>query len=503
MLPNPLKTALFSVFQVGDTKRCLLLEMASNASNSSMIAVHQCKVLAISFPTHDLGPTWYITLAVLNSCLIFPTVFLNLIILVAIQKTPSIHSPSFILFAGLVICLLLAAISIEPLFVGFTLARLFEKWSKICVLEKIALTLYLLFGGSSRFVVIVLAFDRFLAVYLDARYKYVVTLKRSIILLIFNLFLNATISVLVMWFQVFILHVVTILAGLDFVLSSSLHLAIWFALRARTKRIFMNKQGGYSPTLNFFKRSLHTSTCIAGASLSCHLPLCASVIILSTAERLTREKLYFVLIARVFVNLSFFIIPATAVWKMSRLRKAVKNILDSHLPCFFKFGQNQIMVADSHNISLRHSNKPLKPRIEFAYHNKAVRMEMEELRLVSLGNLKKVRNQDVRNTVSFISMRSLSQNADFIEERRVCDYSNITSDEGGVYGSINNMCTESIEHEVMRAPGMTPTAFSQFRRHSAPLFQNKHKVFSKIKRKFRSCSLDEVSRRRPEGLKTL
>ena len=209
--------------------------MAPNASDYSMITVRQCRVLEFSFPMHNLGPTWYITLAVLNSCLIFPTVFLNLIILVAIQKTPSIHSPSFILFAGLVICQLLGAITIEPFSVGFTLARLFEKWNESYVLQKIAIGLSFLFVGFARVAVIALAFDRFLAVYLDTRYKYVVTLKRSKVFLSFNLFLVSTIYVLVLWFQDFIFHVIAILSSLDFVLNSSLHLAIWFALRASSR----------------------------------------------------------------------------------------------------------------------------------------------------------------------------------------------------------------------------------------------------------------------------
>ena len=128
---------------------------------------------------------------------------------------------------------------------------------------------------------------------------------------------------------------------------------------------------------------------------------------------------------------------------------------------------------------------------------------MEELRLVNLGNLKKVKNQDVPNTVRFISTRSSSQNPNVIEERRVCDYSNITCNEGGVCGGINNTCIENIEYEVMSAQRMTPTAFHQYRRHSAPLFQDKHKISSKLKREVRSFSLDEISRRRPESLKTL
>ena len=142
---KPSEKHCFLSFRSDFQKLCLLLKMAPNASDYSMIAVCQCRVLEFSFPMHNLGPTWYITLAVLNSCLIFPTVFLNLIILVAIQKTPSIHSPSFILFAGLVICQLLGAITIEPFSVSFTLARLFEKWNESCVLQKIAIGLSFLF----------------------------------------------------------------------------------------------------------------------------------------------------------------------------------------------------------------------------------------------------------------------------------------------------------------------------------------------------------------------
>ena len=115
----------------------------------------------------------------LNIPLSITTFLGNSLILVALHKESSLHLPSKLLYRNLATTDLCVGIIVEPLLVTYCMSLVNERWN-ICrhVLIALSISGYIL-SSVSLFTLTVIGVDRLLALLLGLRYRQIVTLKRT------------------------------------------------------------------------------------------------------------------------------------------------------------------------------------------------------------------------------------------------------------------------------------------------------------------------------------
>ena len=104
----------------------------------------------------------------------------NILILIALRKVTSLHSPTKLLFQCLAIIDLGVGLISQPLYVIFIFLTNFnlKLWNIISILQDIAWALSVCLCSVSLLATTALSLDRLLALLLKLRYRHVVTLKR-------------------------------------------------------------------------------------------------------------------------------------------------------------------------------------------------------------------------------------------------------------------------------------------------------------------------------------
>ena len=125
-----------------------------------------------------------IFLCIVNTCVSITAFLGNTLILVALRKDTSIHSPSKLLYRNLAITDLCVGIIAEPLRVAYWISVVNKRWD-ICYYTY--LTVYfagVTLCGVSLITLTAISVDRLLALLLGLRYRQVVTLKRTCLIAI-------------------------------------------------------------------------------------------------------------------------------------------------------------------------------------------------------------------------------------------------------------------------------------------------------------------------------
>ena len=131
------------------------------------------------------GPHGQLTfISVLNSFLSVAAFLGNALILIFLHKESSLHPPSKLLLRCLAATDLCVGIISEPLFVNYCMSIANEHWNMFRYASAAASTTASIFCGVSVLTVTAISVDRLLALLLGLRYKQVVTLKRTYVIVI-------------------------------------------------------------------------------------------------------------------------------------------------------------------------------------------------------------------------------------------------------------------------------------------------------------------------------
>lgn len=139
---------------------------------------------AIDFEIADIYLGWCILICVLNALFSVTACLANLLVLVAIRRTPSLHSPSNTLLSGLALSDLGVGVLVHPLFFSQMFGKVTQNKNIFCeagiTVEVTANALCII----SLLTVIAVSLDRYLALRLHLRYKELITIKRVIFVLV-------------------------------------------------------------------------------------------------------------------------------------------------------------------------------------------------------------------------------------------------------------------------------------------------------------------------------
>lgn len=133
---------------------------------------------SVHYSIGEFSLVWYIISFVVNGVVQSIAIVINLLILLAISKTPSLHSPSNTLLFGLALSDLGVGLIVHPLFLLHMIGKLARNRDVFChagIAAEIAANALCII---SLLTVTAVSLDRYLALELHLRYKQLITIKR-------------------------------------------------------------------------------------------------------------------------------------------------------------------------------------------------------------------------------------------------------------------------------------------------------------------------------------
>jgi len=153
----------------------------------------------VHFNLGESSPAWYVFNCVVNAVFSLIATLSNLLVLAAIRRTPSLHTPSGTLLFGLALSDLGVGLIVHPLFFLQILAKVIRHKTLFCEagisVEITANALCIV----SLLTVTAVSVDRYLALRLHLRYKELITIKRVILVLICVWLFSSTFGSLWLW----------------------------------------------------------------------------------------------------------------------------------------------------------------------------------------------------------------------------------------------------------------------------------------------------------------
>ena len=253
----------------------------------------------------------------------------NSLILVALYKESSLHPPSKLLYRCLATTDLLVGLVAQPLYATYWMSVFQEHWSR-CRYARDAgyVTSYVLILVSLM-TMTAISVDRLLALLLGLRYKQIVTLKRTYIIVttfwVFNLV--ATLSGFLHHPRTFLYFYLVI--SFCLVISVASYAKIFCTLIYHQAQVRDQQQLSQTNALNMarFRKAVYSALWAQLALVFCYAPINTMTIVTAHTKK---YSLLLVVTLSVATTLLFFnstLNPFLYCWKISEVRQAVKQTI--------------------------------------------------------------------------------------------------------------------------------------------------------------------------------
>ena len=278
-----------------------------------------------------------VSFAAVNIFLSITTFLGNSLILVALHKESSLHPPSKLLYRCLATTDLLVGLVNQPLYAADWMSVVYEHWSFCRYARDATVISSYVLCGVSLMTMTAISVDRLLAMLLGLRYKEIVTLRRTYIILaivwvgclVAGLFsyLNYRIG---LWYRI-----ITIPSGL--VISVASYTKIFRALSHHQAQIqdYAQQQPSQPNALNMarYRKAVYSALWVELALVVCYTPryIVGTVFIYST-----KYPSHFVVtmeMATILVYFNSTLNPFLYCWKISEVRRSMKQTIRQALCC--------------------------------------------------------------------------------------------------------------------------------------------------------------------------
>ena len=275
-----------------------------------------------------------IFLSVLNIFISITAFFENVLILAALRKESLLHPPSKLLLRSLAITDLCVGLISEPLYVTFLMsvvnghcavcryvlaARIIVNYS-LCIVPLLTLT--------------ALSVDRLLALLLGLRYRQVVTLKRTYVIVITFWAVSTLFSMMYFWNPFITLRYATLVIPLCLVTSIISYTKIFVKLRRHQNQTQDLQQPNQVNPLNIarYRKAVSSALWLQMTLVACYLPY-VIVIVLVLNNGLLSSVFLAWCYAGTLVLLNSTLNPILYCWKIDEVRQAVKDTIRQVLCC--------------------------------------------------------------------------------------------------------------------------------------------------------------------------
>jgi len=262
----------------------------------------------------------------------------NILILVALRKVSSLHPPSKLLFRCLATTDLCVGLITEPLSVVYWISLTREQWN-LCryTYASVVIVSYTL-SSVSLLAASAISVDRLLALLLGLRYRLVVTLKRTYLIVAIFWIMSVAASV-----SFLINYHVTLWYGyivIPLCLASSIasYTKIFLKLHRRQIQVqsyVQQKQPSQPVPLNIerYRKAVSGALWMQCTLVACYLPY-GTVRALESYSKTSPSSFLLFGLTMSLVYMSSSLNPILYCWKISDVKQAVKETIREALCCF-------------------------------------------------------------------------------------------------------------------------------------------------------------------------
>ena len=257
----------------------------------------------------------------------------NSLILVSLYKESSLHPPSKLLYRCLATTDLLVGLVAQPLNALYWMSVVQEHWS-LCryAFDAANITACVLLLVSLM-TMTAISVDRLLALMLGLRYKQIVTLKRTYIIVTTFWVFNIVASLCGIFYPSIIYLYGSLVSPFCLVISFASYTKIFCTLRYHQAQVGDQQRTSQTNALNMarFRKAVDSALWVQLALVVCYTPMFTVEIVVT---RTNKYSLLLVVVRKVAVILLYFnstLNPFLYCWKISEVRQAVKRTLKEAL----------------------------------------------------------------------------------------------------------------------------------------------------------------------------
>lgn len=304
------------------------------AAENGSVFVNPCRFLTDSIEDPGYLYIHNLICSILNSLFILPCISGNVLVILAVWKTPSLQTSSNALLVSLATSDLAVGCLAQPSFSAWRISQIVGNIEVHCVAGILSESFGWLLAGVSLFVITAISCERFLAVHLHLRYHDIVT-RRGIAKVILSFWL---IWIIITALRFFVVNrkILRIIAVNFLVITSAImvmaYIMIYKLVRRHQMQIrqqcFTRSPGESNKTIDMvrFKRSTMTMLYILGFFILCYFPfLMVMLVELAIGETLETKAAYLYTVTSIFINSTLN--PMIYCWRMMEIRMAIRKIL--------------------------------------------------------------------------------------------------------------------------------------------------------------------------------
>ena len=284
-----------------------------------------------------------IATTVVTSALSVTSALGNAVVIMAIWKSPALHTPSNLLLCCLAFADLLNALVTQPAFVIFNIARIHGNVELYCNGSAVAMILGTSLCGVSFLTLTGVSFDRFLALHLHLRYKELVRREKIVSgvagcwILCFVCYI---LPPLLGWYSIW--HALeAFIIGTSLIINAILYSNIFRSVHKHESRLKIESrlsamlQGQLRANMKRYKRSSRTMAYICALYVLCYAPYVGSLVWSAvTSGNMDRTHV------RIYGNISWTVVflsgtlnPVLFCYRIRQIRKATHEIFRK---CYYR-----------------------------------------------------------------------------------------------------------------------------------------------------------------------
>lgn len=267
--------------------------------------------------------------AVFNGFLILPTVLLNVLIILAVLKTPSLQTPSFILLSSLTLTDIIIGLVIEPLQIAISIIDMLKIEATFCriilPIRHVSVSLII----ASFYTLVAMSFDQFFAIHSKMRYKAIVTKSRvRLIALAIWIFSFACGFLSVTTFVSTLLPFASAIVVLTFIGVCFCYIKSYKTLKTHCTRVASQDNTKNSPSINAtkYRTVLTTIGWTFLITMLSYTPT-AAVLLLLSSHGVSHDSTIALNYTALAMYIKSIINPLLYMSRMSDLRQATKLLL--------------------------------------------------------------------------------------------------------------------------------------------------------------------------------
>lgn len=270
-------------------------------------------------------------LSIVNLFLSFTAVVGNILILVALTKTSSLHPSSKILYRSLAATDLCVGLVAQPVFAVQLLFRVAKRRLMCYIALRLCYCSGVILCGVSMTTLTAISVDRLLALHLALRYRQVVTSRRVRVLVIFFWIASVFVSTTYFWNESIALTA-SCSAPLICLLTSGFSYAKMYA-SLRQHRVHIGDQN-QTALLNItrYRRTVSSALFIKFGLVVCYLPY-GVVSAMLTTSRMKSTLFFPFALCYCLLLFNSSLNPLLYCWKIKDVRQAVKNTIRQFCKC--------------------------------------------------------------------------------------------------------------------------------------------------------------------------